>query len=56
VSKRDMRNPAVTGAIRLVDRRNAKQVEANVGAADLYFTDEEIEGRNDKESELATAA
>jgi hypothetical protein len=54
-----MRNPAVTGAIRLVDRRNAKQVEANVGAADLYFTDGEIwdmEGRNDKESELATAA
>jgi aryl-alcohol dehydrogenase-like predicted oxidoreductase len=52
-----LRNPAVTGAI--VGARNAKQVEGNVGAADLYLTDEEIaeiEGKNTQESELVTAA
>jgi aryl-alcohol dehydrogenase-like predicted oxidoreductase len=52
-----LRNPAVTGAI--VGARNAKQVEGNVGAADLYFADEEIaeiEGRNNHEPELVTAA
>jgi aryl-alcohol dehydrogenase-like predicted oxidoreductase len=52
-----LRNPAVTGAI--VGARNAKQVEGNVGAADLYLTDEEIaeiEGRNINEPELITAA
>src|SRR5438105_985985 len=35
-----LRNPAVTGAI--VGARNAKQVEGNVGAANLSLTDEEI--------------
>jgi aryl-alcohol dehydrogenase-like predicted oxidoreductase len=35
-----LRNPAVTGAI--VGARNAKQVEGNVGAAELHLTDEEI--------------
>src|SRR5438105_9527980 len=35
-----LRNPAVTGAI--VGARNAKQVEGNVGAADLNLTDEQI--------------
>src|SRR3977135_1790132 len=52
-----LRNPAVTGAI--VGARNAKQVEGNVGAVDLYLTDEEvaeIEGRNIDEPELVTAA
>jgi aryl-alcohol dehydrogenase-like predicted oxidoreductase len=52
-----LRNPAVTGAI--VGARNAKQVEGNVGAADLYLTDEEvaeIEGRNLNVPELVTAA
>ena len=52
-----LRNPAVTGAI--VGARNAKQVEGNVGAADLYLADEEIaeiEGKNLNEPELMTAA
>jgi aryl-alcohol dehydrogenase-like predicted oxidoreductase len=52
-----LRNPAVTGAI--VGARNAKQVEGNVGAADLYLTDDEIaevEGANEHEPELVTAA
>src|SRR5881392_3906584 len=52
-----LRNPAVTGAI--VGARTAKQVEGNVGAAELYLTDEEIaeiEGKNEKEPELVTAA
>jgi aryl-alcohol dehydrogenase-like predicted oxidoreductase len=52
-----LRNPAVTGAI--VGARNAKQVEGNVGAADLSLTDEEIaeiEGRNAYKPELVTAA
>ena len=52
-----LRNPAVTGAI--VGARNAKQVEGNVGAADLYLADEEIaeiEGRKINEPELVTAA
>jgi aryl-alcohol dehydrogenase-like predicted oxidoreductase len=51
-----LRNPAVTGAI--VGARNAKQVEGNVGAADLLLTDEEIaeiEGKNEMEPELVTA-
>jgi aryl-alcohol dehydrogenase-like predicted oxidoreductase len=42
-----LRNPAVTGAI--VGARNAKQVEGNVGAANLSLTDDEIaeiEGKN----------
>ncbi len=52
-----LRNPAVTGAI--VGARNAKQVEGNVGAAEIYLTDEEIaeiEGKNVREQELMTAA
>src|SRR3981081_1419311 len=52
-----LRNPAVTGAI--VGARNAKQVEGNVGAVDLYLANEEvaeIEGRNIDEPELVTAA
>jgi len=52
-----LRNPAVTGAI--VGARNAKQVEGNVGAAELSLTDEEIakiEGKNIHEPELVTAA
>jgi aryl-alcohol dehydrogenase-like predicted oxidoreductase len=52
-----LQNPAVTGAI--VGSRNAKQVEGNVGAADLRLTDEEIaeiEGKNINEPELVTAA
>src|SRR5437763_4030320 len=52
-----LQNPAVTGAI--VGARNARQVEGNVGAADLQLTDEdiaEIEGRNLNEPELVTAA
>jgi aryl-alcohol dehydrogenase-like predicted oxidoreductase len=50
-----LRNPAVTGAI--VGARNAKQVEGNVGAANLYLADEEIaeiEGKNIYEPELVT--
>jgi len=52
-----LQNPAVTGAI--VGARSARQVEGNVGAADLRLTDEEIaeiEGRNINEPELVTAA
>jgi aryl-alcohol dehydrogenase-like predicted oxidoreductase len=52
-----LRNPAVTGAI--VGARNAKQVEGNVGAADLRLADEEIaeiEGKNIHEPALITAA
>ena len=51
-----LRNPAVTGAI--VGARNAKQVEGNVGAADLRLTDEEIaeiEGKNEYAPQLVTA-
>jgi aryl-alcohol dehydrogenase-like predicted oxidoreductase len=47
----------VTGAI--VGARNAKQVEGNVGAADLHLTDDEIaeiEGKNVRAPELVTAA
>jgi aryl-alcohol dehydrogenase-like predicted oxidoreductase len=52
-----LRNPAVTGAI--VGARNAKQVEGNVGAAELQLTDQEvaeIDGKNIREPELVTAA
>jgi aryl-alcohol dehydrogenase-like predicted oxidoreductase len=52
-----LRNPAVTGAI--VGARNAKQVEGNLGAAELHLTEEEvaeIEGKNEKAPELITAA
>jgi aryl-alcohol dehydrogenase-like predicted oxidoreductase len=52
-----LRNPAVTGAI--VGARNAKQVEGNVGAAELHLTDNEIaeiEGKNIRQPELVTAA
>ena len=51
-----LQNPVVTGAI--VGARSAKQVEGNVGAAELYLTDEEIteiEGKNEMEPELVTA-
>jgi len=51
-----LRNPAVTGAI--VGARDAKQVEGNVGAADLSLANEEIaeiEGRNEYAPELVTA-
>ena len=51
-----LRNPAVNGAI--VGARNAKQVEGNVGAADLWLTPEEIaeiEGDNVEEPGLVTA-
>jgi len=51
-----LRNPAVTGAI--VGARNAKQVEGNVGAAELHLSEEEvakIEGKNDKEREPVIA-
>jgi len=51
-----LRNPAVTGAI--VGARNAKQVGANVGAADVCLTDEEIaeiEGKNEYAPQLVTA-
>jgi aryl-alcohol dehydrogenase-like predicted oxidoreductase len=51
-----LRNPAVTGAI--VGARNAKQVERNVGAADVRLTDEEIakiEGKNEFAPQLVTA-
>jgi aryl-alcohol dehydrogenase-like predicted oxidoreductase len=52
-----LHNPAVTGAI--VGARSAKQVEGNVGAAELRLVDEEIaeiEGKNTYEPELVTAA
>src|SRR5207253_1587510 len=52
-----LHNPAVTGAI--VGSRSAEQVERNVGAAELYLTDEEIaeiEERNIYEAKLVTAA
>lgn len=51
-----LRNPAVTAAI--VGARNAKQVEGNVGAADLQLTDDEvaeIEGAHEAEPALVTA-
>jgi len=51
-----LRNPTVTGAI--VGARNAKQVEGNVGAADLSLANEEIaeiEGRNEYAPQLVTA-
>ena len=51
-----LQNPAVTGAI--VGARSAKQVEGNVGAAELYLTDEEIaeiKGRNTYQPELLMA-
>jgi len=51
-----LRNPAVTGAI--VGARNAKQAGANVGAADVCLTDEEIaeiEGKNEYAPQLVTA-
>src|SRR3954469_8535236 len=51
-----LRNPAVTGAI--VGARSAEQVEKNVGAAELYLTDEEIaeiEGRTTYQPELVMA-
>src|ERR1700736_373201 len=49
-----LRNPALTGAI--VGARNAKQVEGNVGAADLQLTDEEVtEIENSHEPELVAA-
>ncbi len=51
-----LRNPTVTGAI--VGARNAKQVEGNVGAADLSLTNEEIaeiEGKNENVPQLVTA-
>jgi aryl-alcohol dehydrogenase-like predicted oxidoreductase len=47
----------VTGAI--VGARNPSQVEGNVGAAELYLTDDEIaeiEGKNAQEPKLVTAA
>ena len=52
-----LHNPAVTAAI--VGARNAKQVEGNVGAAELHLTNEEIaeiEGANEYEPRLVTAA
>jgi aryl-alcohol dehydrogenase-like predicted oxidoreductase len=52
-----LRNPSVTGAI--VGDLNANQVVGNVGAARLHLTDEEIaeiEGKNEREPELVTAA
>ena len=52
-----LRNPAVTAAI--VGARSAQQVEQNVGAADLYLTDEdiaEIEGSRLQEPQLVIAA
>jgi len=51
-----LHNPAVTGAI--VGARNAKEVEGNVGAANLRLTDEEIteiEGKNEYAPQLVTA-
>jgi aryl-alcohol dehydrogenase-like predicted oxidoreductase len=50
-----LRNPAVTGAI--VGARNARQVEGNVGAADLHLTDDEIaeiENRGGRKPESVT--
>jgi aryl-alcohol dehydrogenase-like predicted oxidoreductase len=52
-----LRNPAVTGAI--VGARNARQVEGNVGAADLCLAEQEIaeiEGKKTHDPELVTAA
>ena len=51
-----LRNPAVTGAI--VGARNAKQVEGNVGAAELHLNEEvaKIEGESTNEPKSATAA
>jgi aryl-alcohol dehydrogenase-like predicted oxidoreductase len=52
-----LRNSAVTAAI--VGARSPQQVEQNVGAADLYLTDEdvaEIDGANEVEPTLVTAA
>jgi aryl-alcohol dehydrogenase-like predicted oxidoreductase len=52
-----LRNPAVTGAI--VGARNSKQVEGNVGAADLVLAGEEmvaIEGKDVYEPELVAGA
>ena len=52
-----LRNPAVTGAI--VGARNAKQVEGNVGAAEIDLTDgdiDEIEKKDNHEPQLLTAA
>jgi aryl-alcohol dehydrogenase-like predicted oxidoreductase len=52
-----LRNPAVTAAI--VGARSPQQVEQNLGAADLYLTDDdvaEIEGVNQRTPELVTAA
>jgi len=51
-----LHNPAVTGAI--VGSRSAEQVERNIGAAELYLTDEEIaeiEGRTTYQPELVMA-
>src|SRR5439155_5144439 len=51
-----LRDPAVTGAI--VGARNAKQVEGNVGAAELQLSEEEvakIEGKNEKKRDPVTA-
>jgi aryl-alcohol dehydrogenase-like predicted oxidoreductase len=50
-----LRNPAVTGAI--VGARNAKQVEGDLGAAELHLTEEDvakIEGKNEQDPELLT--
>ena len=50
-----LHNPAVTAAI--VGARNARQVEQNVGAAELNLTDNdiaEIEGRKVSEPQPAT--
>jgi aryl-alcohol dehydrogenase-like predicted oxidoreductase len=50
-----LQNPAVTGAI--VGARSAKQVEGNVGAAELQLTDEEIaeiEAKDVRQPELVT--
>src|SRR5205085_1221453 len=52
-----LQNPAVTAAI--VGARNARQVEGNVGAANLHLTGDEIaeiEGSNIYEPELVTRA
>ena len=52
-----LRNPAVTGAI--VGARNAKQVEGNVGAAELHLNEEDVakmEGESMNEPKSATAA
>jgi len=50
---------ATTLVVTRLSARNAKQVEGNVGAAELHLTDEEIaaiEGKNIYEPELVTAA